>query len=203
VDQVIRRSPGCGSRAVPGGGRSHAPPPGSSKARTDVARFRRPRTRTGCLSASRGAFVQHITVDRVQGTRFVQVHDPLVACLCAGPRGWSSRLRIGDRSLTVTNTWPPARSFVTTARNAAEECVAGPSPHGRREGASAHSWVRTGRVYGGTCSSAPWRTPARHPSGWRRRQRDVCRVPALSVQDTLPRKLSMSSPAGRVITMAT
>jgi len=41
--------------------------------------------------------VQHITVDRVQGTRFVQVHDPLVACLCAGPRGWSSRLRIGLR----------------------------------------------------------------------------------------------------------
>lgn len=98
MDQVIRRGPGCGSRAVPGGGRSHASPPGSSKARTDVARFRRPRTRTGCLSASRGAFVQHITVDRVQGARFVQVHDPLVACLCAGPRGWSSRLRIVVRT---------------------------------------------------------------------------------------------------------
>ena len=56
---------------------------------------------------------------------------------------------------------------------------------------------------GGTCSSAPWRTPARHRSGWRRRQGDVCRVPALSVQDTLPWKLLMSSPAGRVIAMAT
>jgi hypothetical protein len=83
---------GCGSRAVPGSGRSNAPPPGSSKARTDVARFRRPRTRTGCLSASRGAFVQRITVDRIQGARFVQ--RPARGVPLRGPPGWSSRLRI-------------------------------------------------------------------------------------------------------------
>src|SRR5450759_5585072 len=61
---------------------------------------------------------------------------------------WALR-RGGHTWRTRAARMEPERSLArSSSRPAAEECVAGPSPHGRREGAPDHSWVRTGRVYG-------------------------------------------------------
>ena len=62
-----------------------APRPGNSAARTGERRCRRPGTRTGC--PPRRAFMQHIAVDRVQGARLVQVHDPFETGLRPGAAG--------------------------------------------------------------------------------------------------------------------